>query len=806
MAHSARRSQGFAHSSLFTCVILGSASLPLFAEEMQIPIDVEVVNQRVEVTGYLDDEREEYWALEGNELLDILTQSIDATRLETLRSALQNEKVTRATLQDLGWDSEYRADELIISISVPVSDRKLVDIPLQNLGTKTPPTGIPHIEPVLFSGVLNTYWSHSHNLVNTDYSASQVALRGITAIGPITFEDGHTYTYNHFTDKGTWVRDRTRVISNLPNHAGYLQFGDYQIETDISSLPSGDLFGLSYSYQPQYLEELTNPNSVPISLESTSLVKININGEEYRTLRLAAGQYNLKDLPLEQGVNEVEVSYIDQGGIEQKRFFNLVDHPQLLLKGDIETQLLYGARQRYENNGTKSIDRDIMSAQGVISYGLTEWWTLSSVILYEDDEQNFALNQNFALGDLFFSLDSEFNQFPDSHSYQFLGQVFIDQLFDESLSNVSFRYGVNQTTKPDPLVHKLSFSSSIDTPFDNGYLSVNLDHEFDNERTQSQGASLNASYRFSERISTSVNLRWQKNEDQIDRSIYLSFSMPLRWNNVSVSARTSFDSRNDEYQTEVAASQYQPDYYWRAATKFVGQEYDGLDSYGKWYGNRVTLNARYSSTNESRPTKSRILSVGADTAIAWAGSNVILTSPVTSSFNIVSLPEEYQDRYQLSYDQYKRIQITDAADNAGYSELLVPISNDGYRTIRVDGRNLAFNEELKQGEFVALSGLYSGSSHQLTIDKGYFVSGQFYNQKQKPMADIVGEFQSKSTNQTYPFFTDEEGNFELDVLPEGDYRVRFYDNAASARDIQISATQDDEQLFIDLGNVIVISR
>lgn len=790
-------------SLLFFTMVLGGVTFSTSAAEIQVPIDVNVVSQRVEITGYLDDEQEQYWALDGNELLDVLVQSIDADRLDVLRNVLQDRKVTRDDIRQLGWGALYKPEDLLITISVPVADRKLIEIPLQGRSNRTPPSGIPHVEPVFFSGVLNTYWAHSHNLVNTDFSASQVALRATAAVGHVTFEDGHTYYYNHFTDQGSWLRDRTRVMGNLRNNTGFLQLGDYQIETNIRRLPSGELFGLSYSYQPKYLRDTISPNTVPINLESTSLIKIRINGEEYRTLRLAAGQYNLKDLPLEQGVNEVEVSYIDQSGIEQKRFFNLVDHPQMLLAGDIETQLIYGAKQIYENNGDKSIDRNDMNAQGVFSYGLTPWWTLSSALELETDEQRYSLNQSFAVGELFLTLNGQLTRFLNSRSYNAQSQLFIDELFDKNLSNVAFSYGVDQSTSSDPLLHKIYFSSGVTTPLTNGYLSFNLEHQFDKISTVRQSASINTSYRINERISTSLNLRWQKNANNIDRSLYLSFSIPLRWNNVSVSGKTSYDSRSDEYKSELSASQYQPDYYWRASTKYRDTTYDGFDGYGKWYGDKVVLNARYSSRNESQQGSDRIITLGADTALAWAGSNLILTSPVTSSFTIVSLPDEYQEKYQLSYDKYQRIHISESAENSGQSELLIPVANDDFRTIKINSNNLDFNEELKQGEFVALGGLHSGSSHQLVINKGYFVSGYFYKQ-QVPASDIVGEFQNSESNQTYPFFTDDSGNFELDVLPEGNYRVHFYDNVAKSVDIRISKDKAIEDLFIDLGEIQVI--
>ncbi|OLQ93487.1 hypothetical protein BIY22_03070 [Vibrio panuliri] len=784
------------------CFVLFGLAFPLHAAEMQIPIDVSIVGQQVEITGYLDDEKEQYWALDGNELIPILSQAVAATRLEELRAALQNKKVSHLDFKALGWESHYTPDQLLVELGVPVKERKLVDIALEPSSFGKAPTSLPHVKPALFSGALNTYWSHTHNLNDTEFSVSQVALRATAAIGAITVEDGHTYSYNHFTHQGHWLRDRTRLMANLPNNGGFLQFGDYEIDAQITPLPSGDLFGLSYSYQPDYIKRSDKPNLVPLSLETSALVSIRINGEDYRTLRLASGQYNLRDLPLEQGVNEVEVSYVDQSGIEQKRFFNLVDHPQLLLKGDIETQLVYGAEQIYQDDGDKEINRDNLKGQGVVSYGLTDWWTASAAMELADTAQQYSLEQNFAIGDFFFSLDGRLNEYSDSRSYNLSSQLYASELLDARLSNFSLRYGVNRSSEKDPLVHTVGISSGIKTPLDIGYLTVSLEQQFDAQQTLRQTASINTSYRINQYVTTTLNMRWQKYNDTIDRSLYFTLSFPLRWNNVSVATRTSYDSNKNQYESQVSASQYANDYYWRASTKFVDQRYDGFDGYGKIYGQRVTWNGRYSSRNLSQSTSNRTLTVGADTGFAWAGNRLLWSAPITGSFNIVSLPDAFDDAYALQYDQYRRIAVV-PKEQGGQQSLLVPVKNDGYRVVKVSGDNLAFNQELKQSEFVAFGGLYSGSYHQLEIAQGFFVSGFFYNQNQQPLADVVGEFRHLQSKQSYPFFTDQLGNFELDVLPAGNYQVYFYDNVAHSIEVQVSQKQVTDDVFIDLGTIAV---
>jgi len=783
----------------FSCyIVLGVIPNLAMSEEMLFPLDVQILNKQLEISAYLNDEQEDNWALEGNELLPTLIESLKPSRLETLRGVFSDRKVTQDDFKQLGWEADYDAGTLVVQIKVPVADKKTIDIPFGNSGVYTPPTGMYQAPTSTFSGLLNSYWSHSHNLIDTEYSASQVALRGLFAFGPITFEDGHTYTYNHFTNEGYWLRDRTRLMTNLPNNAGYLQFGDYLNETDIESLPSSELFGLSYSYQPSYLKTYSAPNVVPISIQTPSLVTIRINGEDYRNLRLAAGEYNLNNLPLEQGVNEVEVTYIDQSGVEQKRYFNLIDHPQLLLKGDIETQWVYGAEQVYEDDGDKDIDTEKMAGQAVISYGLTDWWTLSPSFAIHKERDNYALKQSFAIGDYFLSLDGSYNDYHDYESYDLSNQLYSEELFYGALTSTSLTYGVNRTNDDTPLTQTVSLSSGVETPIENGYLSFSLQYQFNNEETLSQTASINTSYRFNNNLSTSLNLRWQRYNDTIDRSFYANVSIPFSIFGQSVSASTSYNSTNDEYQSSLSASKYDPSYYWRTSAQFVDENYDGFDAYGKWYLDKVNLNARYSSTNESNDSTARTLTVGADTGVAWSGNHVAWTSPLGSSFNLVSIPKAYKEKYALSYDEYKRLQILPVEDG-GSSTVVVPVPNENFKLIRISGDNLDFNEELKQKEFVVKGGLYTGSHCQLDIVKGYFVSGFLHNLNQEPLADVVGEFQNQLTNENYPFFTDEEGNFELDTLPEGHYFVYFYDGVAQSFELDISKSQVVDDVFIDLG-------
>lgn len=765
---------------------------------LEFPLDVIVFDKPYEITAYLDDENETYWALSGDELIEVLAQSLDSTRLESLRSQFADSEITNKQLTALGWQVQYLPDELRIIIAIPVEEKQIIDLPMTMRGSHVPPQGIEHVTPNLFSGVINTSLSHSRNLVDTEYQSTLMTLKGAIALGDFTLEDQHSYSYRHWDGQGQWYRNQTRLTYDLPDDFGLFQLGDYQTQTSISTLPGGDLFGLSYSYQPRYLNSFNRPNSVPLTLESASLVTVRINGEDYRVLRLAAGQYNIRDLPLEQGVNEVEVVYVDQSGVEQRRFFNVVDSPDLILQGDLETQWVVGVVQDYDDDGFKYLDRDKPGAQAIMSYGVTDWWTSAPQVEWREERKKFMLSNNFALSDYFISIDGYYLEESDVYSHQGNISFYADTLLADSLESVNVNYELNDSSAAEHLTHTVSLSSGVRTPLQNGYLSFVLSNAFENSESVKQTASINTSYRWFDRLSTSLNFRWERAYGEDNHSVYFSMSLPLNWNNVSVYSRSSYDTRTDVNKNELTASQFQTDYYWRTSARFNDTDYEGFDGYGKIYGDRVDWNARYSTSNENTDSKNRTLTVGAETAVAWAGSEVVWTSPVSGSFTIVSLPEEFQDTYALKTDRYGRMKIVPKEEGEG-SYKLVEGANRSYKTINVDGSELDFNEELMVSKFASISHRRSGTAYELSISRGYFVSGQFYDRNEQPIVDLVGEFQKENSSQTYPFFTGEDGSFELDILPPGHYRVYFYDGAAQEMIVQVREDQVVDGTFIDLG-------
>ncbi len=771
----------------------------VYSEIVEFPIDIEIINTRHEITAYLDDENPNYWAIDKGEFLALVQKYINVDKLSLVSEIVSDTLVESEDLLSLGWVSKYREDELLIIVKIPLQDREVMDIVLSQQRSKTPPSNLPKAEPHVFSGVINSYITHTHNFTDTDYYYDAIALRAAVAIGPFTFEDGHTYYQNSNGGASGWQRDKTRLLFDVPNGLGLIQIGDYSIETKINSLSSGDIFGVSYSYQPSYFSLSSRPNTIPIQLETNSTVNIRINGKDYRTIRLAPGRYNLKDLPLSGGVNIVEVTYIDQGGKEQTRFYNLIDHPELLNKGDIETQWVTGVFQEYNDEGVKEIIPDRTGAQMVSSYGLTDWWTVSSLVEWEEQGHKVKLGQSFSIGDDFLSVEADYSKGSSMEIIAYDSQYYLPFFLWDTLSNSSFNYSFSNNQFTGFSTQYVGFSSGLNLPITNGYVSFGVGSTFQEESDDVYIANINTSYQLWERVTVNVNLRSKWSAEVEEYDAYISLSIPLNYNGISLYGRSSYDSSINEQNNEISASKYDKDYNWRATAKFVENKYDSADVYAKVNGEEVNVFGRLTSKKESSKNPARVGTFGLETGIAWAGTDIHWTSPIGSSFTIVSLSDDF-DGYGLQKGDYGRLTIVSNEVESAQSALL-PVTDRNYRQINVDSLGLDFNEELSESSFVALGGIRSGSAYKLSILKGYFVTGQLYGENDKHFGEVVGEFIEKNTAKNYPFFTDNKGSFELDMVPNGEYRIRLFESSYKADSVTITSEYAIDDTFIELGEI-----
>ncbi len=147
-----------------------------------------------------------------------------------------------------------------------------------------------------------------------------------------------------------FYRHGTRLVYDLPEEATRIRVGD--ITPDYAGFQTvPDLFGLSVQQtyaQLQPGKTIRPTGSHSFSIERPSSVDIIIDDVLFRHIKLAPGNYNLSDIPLRAGANNVKLVIEDDTGARRTLEFSAFSGGELLAPGISEWSF---------NAGIKSYDQ-----------------------------------------------------------------------------------------------------------------------------------------------------------------------------------------------------------------------------------------------------------------------------------------------------------------------------------------------------------------------------------------------------------------------------------------------------------------
>jgi outer membrane usher protein len=197
---------------------------------------------------------------------------------------------------------------------------------------------------------------------------------GAIRIGSVVVEAEGTFTTGSvkgfaetYFDEYAFYRRGTRLVYDLPEDALRIRIGD--VAPDFSGFQtSPDLFGVSieknYSaLQPGKSIRPTGQRSFRI--ERPSNVDILIDGVVVRRIKLTPGNYNVADLPLQPGANNITLNIEEETGARQTLEFTAFSAQDLLAVGISEWAFA---------GGIKSFDRGVRDeGAGRRAYGQPDY-------------------------------------------------------------------------------------------------------------------------------------------------------------------------------------------------------------------------------------------------------------------------------------------------------------------------------------------------------------------------------------------------------------------------------------------------
>ncbi len=266
-----------------------------------------------------------------------------------------------ATLKDRGIAMRYDPLNLELEVLPTVDQRPTSTISFNQKSEEESAT----LElPAYVSAYLNMQLAASYVSQNayggTGLEAPTIDFDGAVRVGAYVLEaEGtfyspgtHWFSPSYFQDY-IFYRRGTRLVYDLPDEAIRLRVGDVSPGyTGFQTAP--DLLGLSAEVayaelQPQKSIRPTGAHSFRI--ERPSNVDILVDNVLIKHIRLGPGNYNLTDLPLNAGANNVKLSIEDDTGQRQTLEFTGFSGQELLSPGISEWSL---------NAGFKSYDMGVV--------------------------------------------------------------------------------------------------------------------------------------------------------------------------------------------------------------------------------------------------------------------------------------------------------------------------------------------------------------------------------------------------------------------------------------------------------------
>jgi outer membrane usher protein len=328
---------------------------------------------------------------DARHFLDLVTMELTPEAIDQLRAHVVRTRLTpeTASTSEVHVIYDETAQEIRISTQLGARQRKIL-----KFGTVDFTDPIPVEPPAPLSAFLNIAGSFEYIWEDSIFSGrtGRQPLDGsIEAGGRILGDKGLAFISRFSFDESAAKpisRTETRFVYDNVEHLVRVTAGDLRYRgANLQSLPR--LAGISverfFGLEPTRVFRPVSENR--FELERSSTVDVRINGITVRQLLLQPGRYDLRDLPLSQGANDLDLVVRDDTGREQRiRSRNFFDF-DLLVPGYTDFSFALGVRARLA--GTTVRYRGQPVASGLVHHGFSASLTIGADI--QGDREGGAL-------------------------------------------------------------------------------------------------------------------------------------------------------------------------------------------------------------------------------------------------------------------------------------------------------------------------------------------------------------------------------------------------------------------------------
>jgi outer membrane usher protein len=823
------------------------ASMPV-SQNMQVPLVINRIPRgdiQVIVSEALPTDPE----VQTSELLTALKAILSQESFTRLRTALpatkpsttdkKNSALGFAPLSSLvfeGIKTDFRQDSLTLQITV---SPELLPEQSLNFGSmsETPPTGQEIWLPAPFSGFSNIRVSKAINTLSpgtNPSSNSELGPRPLRAFLENVQNANGFYlesyvNYEEFA-RTPVSRGEVRLSRDFETKAARASIGDFDLpyvgfQRSVSL--GGVIYRKNYDIRPEL--SMSPVSRFTFFLKSPSRVAIYVNEKLFREVSLPPGLQHLNSLPTEPGINNVHLHIIDEDGRATDLFFPFIYDLELLDEGLQDFSYAAGASRFTDPNQTN------FTYTGLGTSAYHRWGVASNLTLgvnYQGDDNAQMGGGEFVLGSPLglFALDaaaSSAREIGTSGAAQIRYRSNFSNInvLRVSLQHIGENFATLGNSQP---VNRYNYTASANIStriLDFLNLSIGTSYAFARDALGDSVTNFaSASHYFQSRIN--LQLQFTQTRDSVAASDTRGY-LVLQWTDASS-------------ETQVVATQDTRLHDTRADLAYVPRGGNFGASTGALYNDGLqeahaglaVLGKRGEfSVDQSVSTRDRNLGVSSDgtsartsrsffgsgfgsgaslnyitrfdaaTAVAYTTGGAGFTRPIYDSFALVKSEGRLQEQ---TVEINPIAEIPEAVVEKKSPGILPNLRAYTVQSLRLQTTDPMASAMLPQDHIYVRPTYRSGVEVRLKPESSVMLSGRLVTTlpKAPPLNLLTGTLESLAPIdgkiKTLYFFTNEEGQFLVESVPPGKYRLML-DAYNGSLPIEISV---DAFGLTEIGNLV----
>ncbi len=752
----------------------------------------------------------------GGRLVELLGPRLDRATLEALQAAVGDQTVVELeSVTAAGVALAYDPAEIALRVELPADQRAVTDLSLASVPAERPEDAVPPARHAAGLGLaVGQDWVHQSDSEDEGMGEVVAVATGFITMGgfdgvSLVFEGA----YDGTDEDHKWQRRDATLLKD--DWARAIRYSAW----DVRNLGAGfqepvALGGVAMQRLYALLQPFANirpGGSSSFVLASASDVDILVNGAVVQSLRLSPGRYDIRDFPVTDGFNDVQIVARDASGRAQVVSLSVFSDTTLLGAGIDEFELLAGMVQDQESSTVEYTGK--AAATGFYRRGLTDLATVGADLQASDELAMGGATIGLGTPVGIFGLTAAGSLHHDADTGAALRaswrlqrplEVDLSEQYDLALEYRTDSFAVLGDDAVDN-DRALELDARYRRSFANGIgASAGIGATLGRGDTKDElRASLGLSRLFgpvSAFVTTDVV---ERESDDLDLRLLVS----LTWRfGERYSVRASYDTRGNRTVLEADRRQRIAVNDLASRLRVERSDDDGVDVTGdlNFIGNRaeVELSHVVLTDADDNDVSRQVASYRVRSGIGFADGAWAVGRDPAGGFAIVAPHATLDDRVVRTTDRFSQ---GDAARSGPLGPALVPL-NQPYQgdeiTVTVDDAPLGY--DLGRGGFEIFPGARSG--YHLTVGSAAsnIVLGRLVTADGEPVPLATGRLEPLDANgEERPapqLFSNRNGRFVAEGVAAGRYAIVIDGRAAPAGELEIPGS--NRGLF-EAGTVVL---